>query len=178
MKSPVGKRCVMQKTNLEDGLVAYECPDTKGIYITLEGYWNWLKKQPERLAHLPVGDEGSCVIETEAKAKICPESGTIMMRCKVGHDFDFYIDRSRTGGVWLDAGEWESLKSRNFHDELHLIFTEPWQQQVRDQQAQKMTAKMLDEKLGAELLLEIENIKSKLKDHPHKDFAIAYLDEM
>ena len=91
MISPVGKRGVLKKVSLEEGLVAYECGESGGVYLTLQDYWNWLKRQPERLAHLPVSEDGNCAVvsEAEAVAKLCPETGTIMMRCKVGNDFDF-----------------------------------------------------------------------------------------
>ena len=143
----------------------------------MKTYWNWLKKQPERLAHLPASDDGKCVVEVEAVAKLCPETGTIMMRCKVGNDFDFYIDRSKTGGVWLDAGEWDALKGRNFHDEIHLVFTEPWQEKLRERQAEMVSRKMLNERLGQELLGKIEEVKAALEGHEYRDFAIAYLGE-
>jgi len=177
MKSPMGERKTLQKISLEEGLVVYRCEESDGIYITQQDYWNWLKKQPERLAHSPMIELADSLVETEALAKICPETGTIMTRCKVGHDFQFYIDRSRTGGIWLDAGEWEALKDRSFHDELHLIFTEPWQARVLEQQKQLMTQKLLQQKLGSELLKEIEGLKKSLENHPHKAYALAYIEQ-
>lgn len=177
MKSPIGESNVMQKISLEKDLAAYQCGESGGLYITQQDYWNWIRKQPERLAHLPVIEPSNSVIEEEAVAKLCPETGTIMIRCKVGYDFQFYIDRSRTGGIWLDAGEWEALKGRNFHDELHLIFTEPWQTKVLQQQKQQMTEKMLHEKLGSDLLEKIERLKQELKNHPHKAYAVAYIEQ-
>ena len=167
----------MEKISLEEGLIAYQCSETKGVYITQHNYWMWLKKQPERLNHMPVIELTNSVVESEAVAKICPETGTIMMRCKVGYDFKFSIDRSRTGGIWLDAGEWEALKSRNFHDELHLIFTEPWQSKVLEQQKRLVTQKLLKEKLGSDLLGKIEGLRQELENHPDKAFAIAYLEQ-
>ena len=174
--SPVGLRKPLQKSTLEDGIVVHRCLQSGGLYITLQDYWGWLKEQPERLAHLPASEMDDSVIEAEAKVKLCPETGTIMMRCKVGNGFDFYIDRSKTGGIWLDVGEWEALKSRQFHDELHLIFTEPWQQKIRDWEEAQLTQKLLNEKLGTELLTELDALKAVLANHPEKAYAIAYLE--
>lgn len=174
--SPVAARKPLQKCTIEEGLVVYSCPETSGLYITLQDYWSWLQSQPQRLEHLPSSELGSNVIEADAKAKICPETGTIMMRCKVGNGFDFYIDRSKTGGIWLDADEWEALKSRQFHDELHLIFTKPWQRQIRDWEETQLTQKLLQEKLGTELLAELDQLKAVLASHPQKAFAVAYLE--
>ena len=177
MRSPIGERKVMQKFILEEGLTAYRCSESQGIYISQISYWIWLKQQPERLEHLPLMEFANSVVEDEAVARLCPETDTIMMRCKVGYDFEFYIDRSRTGGIWLDVGEWEALKVRNFHDELHLIFTEPWQTKVLEQQKRQMSQKMLNEKLEPELIEQIENLKKKLKNHPHRAYAVAYIEQ-
>lgn len=177
MKSPVGRRPLLEETTLDEGLVAYACPEGGGVYITLQNYWDWLKLQPERLEHLPDLGQGSCLLEDEPKAKLCPETGTIMIRCRVGHGFKFYIDRSRTGGVWLDAGEWDALRARNFHDEIHLIFTKPWQSEIRAQRAERMNKKILHDKVGDDLLAEIQSLKERLREHPHRDYVFAYLEE-
>lgn len=68
--------------------------------------------------------------ESSHKVRICPETGTLMTRYKVGHGFEFSVDRS-AAGIWFDVNEWEALRSRNFHDEVHLIMTAPWQAKVR-----------------------------------------------
>ena len=56
----------------------------------------------------------------------------MLIRYKVGHGLNFHIDLSPvTGGVWLDAGEWEALKSKGLHSQLNLIFTASYQRQIR-----------------------------------------------
>jgi hypothetical protein len=72
-----------------------------------------------------------------------------MTKYKVGHGFRFTIDRSLTGGAWLDAGEWEALRGRNFRDEIHFIFTDPWQR--RDESAEWERSR-LAERVGRDLL--------------------------
>jgi hypothetical protein len=124
MRSPVGSRKQMEPVQLEDGLMAYRCPDTGGIYIPSASYMRWLSQQPARKQQLPETGAEQQTLQTDRPAAICPESGTIMTRYKVGHGFKFTIDRSVTGGIWLDAGEWDALRQRNFHDELNLIFTQ------------------------------------------------------
>ena len=98
-----------------------------------QAYLLWLQQQPARLPHLPEPME-PVEITTDRATPHLPESGTGMSRFKVGHGFAFSIFRSITGGVWLDGGEWEALRQRNFHDEIHLVFTAPWQKQVRTTQ--------------------------------------------
>ena len=98
-----------------------------------------------------------------------------MLRYKVGHGFPFTIDRSITGGVWFDKGEWQALQERQFHDEIHLVFTAPWQHAVRHANADAVHHSLLTERLGEDLFAELESLKGRLRDHPHREFALAFL---
>lgn len=174
LKSPVSGK-VMEQVTLESGLQAYRCPLTGGHYIASGDYMTWLQAQPARLPHLPESGEHGDLPADSSRTLICPESGTIMARYKVGHGFGFSIDRSITGGVWLDVGEWEALKERNFHDEIHLVFTAPWQKHVRTAHAQATYEETLKSALGDELLERLTSLRSELMEHPHKNLAHAYL---
>jgi len=176
LKSPVSGK-LMEQVTLESGLQAYLCPTSGGHYITSADYMQWLQQQPERLPHLPKPDQPPEHSTESPRALICPESGTIMIRSKVGHGFGFSIDRSITGGIWLESGEWEALKERNFHDEIHLVFTAPWQKHIRDAHAQKVYENTLETSLGEELLGRLTALRGELMDHPHKNLAISYLME-
>lgn len=176
LKSPVSGM-PMEQVTLESGLQAHRCPTNGGHYITSADYMGWLQQQPARLPHLPKSDTATGPTSTRTTALICPESGTIMNRFKVGHGFAFSIDRSITGGVWLDAGEWEALKERNFHDEIHLVFTAPWQKHIRDEQTQAVYESTLENSLGKDLLDRLTELREELIDHPHKNLAISYLTE-
>ncbi len=176
LKSPdTGKP--MSKVALDQGLEAFHCPDSGGHYIPAACYMQWLEKQPARLPHL--SETATEIEETNdaSAARLCPESGTLMSRFKVGHGFTFSVDRSITGGIWLDGGEWEALRQRNFHDEIHLVFTAPWQRQVRDQQAQATYEHRLQSALGADLVARLESLRAELADHPHRNLALACLNE-
>lgn len=100
-----------------------------------------------------------------------------MGRYKIGHGFTFSIDRSITGGVWLDGGEWEALRQRNFHEEIHLIFTAPWQKQIRQTHAQTTYKATLECAFGSDFLNRLSLLRADLLDHPHHNLAIAYLAE-
>lgn len=93
----------------------------------------------------------------------------------MGHGFSFHVERSPSGSNWLDKGDWDALQERQFHDELHLIFTEPWQRQVRDDAKREAERAVLTDRLGADLLSKLESIKTSLSDHEHRALAIAYL---
>ncbi|TLD72597.1 hypothetical protein FEM03_00535 [Phragmitibacter flavus] len=176
IKSPISGQ-TMERVTLEEGLTAFRCTQSGGHYIPATAYWNWLKRQPERLPHFPDGGDALDLSQDTATPLFCPETGTLMTRFRVGHGFPFSINRSITGGLWLDGGEWEALRQRNFHDELHLIFTAPWQRAVRGSEARAVYEQRLKETLGESLLAQLTELRDALEDHPHHSLAIAYLTE-
>lgn len=176
MRSPVANHKQMKRISLVENMSAYQCPESEGVFLPVESYFRWLGRQSDRLPHLPVSnEEHEEAVEDNNSVKICPETGQIMQRFMVGHGFSFYLDRSPSGSIWLDKGEWEELKQRQFHDELHLIFTAPWQSRVRHQRSQEVERGLLDERLGSELLNKLDDLKSDLAEHEHRQLAIAYL---
>ncbi len=165
----------MQSVTLAGGLEAWRCAASGGHFISSNAYLKWLGDQPARLPHLPPHGATAEEDHEPAEARICPESGTIMSRFKVGHGFPFSIDRSITGGIWLDGGEWEALKERNFHDEIHLVFTAPWQKHVRSARAADVYEERLRTTLGPELVDRLASVREELKGHPHRNLAISFL---
>ncbi len=178
MKSPVGSHKPMILTQLEDGLMAYRCEESGGYYIPSACYMRWLSQQPAITPHLPETEQDRYPDQTDAPARMCPESGTIMTRYKVGHGFTFSIDRSITGGIWLDAGEWEALRNRNFHDELNRVFTQSWQRTIRDTELHQNRRKRMEERFGIDVLNRIDSLKAELQDHPSREELIAYITEL
>ncbi|WP_435893262.1 hypothetical protein [Oceaniferula spumae] len=176
MKSPVGSHQTLEQTELDDGLIAFRCPDSGGYWIPVENYWKW-----QRSSHKGDDDEntspasGPPISEFDSVVKLCPVTGTIMTRYRVGHGLDFRIDRSITGGIWLDGGEWEALQAGHMHNELHLVFTAPWQQDVRNEEHAAQYDAMLREKLGDELFRSLSDVRDQLIDHPARAEAVAYL---
>lgn len=176
MQSPLGKHQGLERVELERGLVAFRCPETGGHWIPAENYWRWHGTQP---AAEMASDEGEAadipVSEFDEAVKLCPESGTVMMRYRVGHGQTFRVERSRTGGIWLDGGEWEALKSGNLHRSIHRIFTAPWQNAVRHQAKEEVLQTQLRERLGDDLLTRLQALRQELAAHPHREAALAYL---
>ncbi|MEM7388195.1 MAG: zf-TFIIB domain-containing protein, partial [Verrucomicrobiota bacterium] len=127
MISPIDSRSRLTSCQLEPDLTAWQCPASGGYWIPAKAYWRWKETHPPKEtseADNPATPSG----ETPRKILICPESGTLLTRYKVGHGLGFSIDRSSlTGGVWLDKGEWERLKEKDLHRQLHLIFTQSYQ---------------------------------------------------
>ncbi|QTN33796.1 hypothetical protein HZ994_16240 [Akkermansiaceae bacterium] len=175
MNSPLGNHTPLESVTLPEGLNAYRCPETGGLWIPAECYWLWQRSLPPEADHGHHETHELPRSEFDDTAKFCPESGTIMSRYKVGHGLDFRIERSVTGGIWLDPGEWEALTAGNLHQELHLVFTSPWQKAIRDESREHSYESMLREKLGGELHQRLADLRADLANHPSKAVAIAYL---
>src|SRR5262249_27471107 len=107
MNSPLHPETAMQLKEIEPGLSAYECPISGGLWIPLQSYLRWREQGPG-VPDLPTGGTIPVVQDDSNRpALICPESGRLLLRYRVGHGLNFHIDRSpATGGVWLDKGEW------------------------------------------------------------------------
>jgi len=118
---------------IEPGLSVYECPKSGGFWIPLQSYTAWQEKHPSPQTEAsPNANAAVAADDSARRALICPESGRLLLRYRVGHGLPFHVDRSpATGGVWLDKGEWEALKNKGLHISLHLIFTAAYQRQVR-----------------------------------------------
>lgn len=175
MKSPTSSKTILVKTELEPHLIAFHCPESGGYYLPAESYWRWLGKNPTRLPQLPHSGENLPEEEEITSSRLCPESGMLMTRYKVGHGFSFSIDRSPSGGIWLDKGEWEALREHNFHDELHLIFTLPWQNKVRRAESQEKLDQLLRDRIGAEAVEKAQDFRDWMEAQPDQSAIMAFL---
>lgn len=175
MRSPLGDHLPLEPVTFAEGLKAYRCPETGGHWIPAENYWLWQRSLPPATDHGHHETHANPTGEFDDTVKFCPETGTIMSRYKVGHGLDFRIERSVTGGIWLDPGEWEALTAGNFHQELHLVFTTPWQNAIREESRSQSYESMLQSRLGEELFQRLTALREDLTEHPAKAVAIAYL---
>ncbi len=150
MKSPAHPDLDLRRVTLDDGLSAWKCPGSGGHWISGDEYRAWLERHGPRLPVKPAA-EGFDVRETSgaARARLCPETGRLLTRYRVGRGLSFALDFSAaTGGVWLDKDEWQALKSRNLHDEIHLIFTAAWQQQISDEEREAELLRQFERRIG------------------------------
>ena len=98
---------------------------------------------------VPAHPTPELVDDSEQRALICPESGRLLLRYRVGHGLQFHLDRSpATGGVWLGRGEWEALKSKGLHTEMHLIFTAAYQRNIRSEQYGQRMEQTFRDRIG------------------------------
>lgn len=176
MQCPLCQKPTFGNKNLDENLQARECSKCGGYWISSSRYHKWLETHGQALPEKPLTEVG-LTVEDSQSAKLCPECGRIMIKYKVGHGVTFYLDRcAGCGGVWLDKNEWEVLKSRNLHDDLHCIFTTHWQQGVLAEETAKRLESIYAEKFGADYE-EINRFKGWLEDRPAKSEILAFLSD-
>lgn len=179
MKSPVEPSTSLVQREIEPGLIAYTCPKSGGIWIDHKHYWDWLLKQPgfpkstPAISDLPVPDT-----DTHNKPLISPESGRLMTKYRVGHALNFRIDHdSVSGGFWLDKGEYDLIRTRNLHDELHLICSPEYQQELAQIQAKAVFDKRIQGLLGPNKCDLIRQLASVIDTPETESLVIAYLNQ-
>lgn len=169
----------MIQSEIEPGLIAYTCPKTDGIWIDHKHYWDWLLKQPgfpkplPAISDLPVPDT-----DPHNTPLISPESGRLMTKFRVGHGLSFRIDHDPTsGGFWLDKDEYDHIRERNLHDELHLICSPQYQRELAKLDAESAMDQRTQELLGQDTCEHIRSLASKIQDPKLQSVAIAYLNQ-
>lgn len=176
MHSPVAPGAVLQLKEIEPGLAAYECPVSQGLWIPLQSYLAWKESNPHHPGSPPAGYAPVPADNSKRPALLCPESGCLLSRYRVGHGLNFHIERSPvTGGVWLDKGEWEALKSRGLDADLSLIFTASYQKQLRTEEHREAVEQSFRDRIGATDFARVLEFKKWLATHPHRRDISCYL---
>lgn len=179
MQSPVDSRATLTRFDLLPSLEAWRCPSSNGIWIDGEAYWKWLLKQSNfpNVSH-SVPSEPIRVDDTD-RVLISPRSGRIMSKFRVGSDLGFQIDFDRaTGGFWLDKDEYQALRAREMHDELHLICDEDYQKKLRQLERTEAKLSRIAALVGNEEKDRLETFAQWVSTHPNKDLILAYFLEL
>lgn len=106
-----------------DGLFrAHTCSDCGGNWILVEDFVAWKEQNSE----FQFAAEHTVSEDTEdtKKALLCPATGTIMRKFKITASTAHRVDYSApVGGIWLDKGEWDLLKSEGVAGALNNVVT-------------------------------------------------------
>lgn len=176
MKCPVCKRNTLKPVTLEADLAALGCEKCGGHWLSSEAYWHWLEQQDE-VKPEPQPDVAFQVNDNE-QAKLCPTCGRILIKYKVGHGVNFSLDQCSTcNGVWLDQHEWQALKTRHLHAEIHCMFSKSWQQKVLAEELRDNLDRMYEQRFGAEDYAELQRLRCWLAQHPQRAALLAYLSD-
>ena len=167
------KRC--KPIELEENLKAVSCEACGGHWISHANYTAWLEKHGAILPEKELHDIEFDLEDVQA-AKICPDCEKILIKYKVGHGLDFFVDRcSGCGSIWLDKGEWEALQAKNLHDEIHKVFSSSWQSKLRDSSMREKIEKAYANRFGPETYGRLSEFRAWLQEHPQKKAVLAFL---
>ena len=160
----------------EDGqLAARRCPSCNGHWIRSSDFWRWRALQGENVPATPAPDISDAPSEPLG-LKLCPDCGYVLGRYRVGHGVPFTVDRCRNcEGAWLDGGEWDTLRARNLHDDLPLMFDDAWQRTVRREEQLRATEDSFRRRLGDDDYARAREVRSWLDVHPKRSEVFAYL---
>jgi Zn-finger nucleic acid-binding protein len=173
---PVCNENTLSFCQLEANLSSSQCSKCGGVWISASQYEQWLKLHGENLAEKSPEEGVNLVSEETPKAKFCPDCKYILIKYKVGHDVGFSLNRcDHCGGIWFDKNEWQIMKSRNLHDDVHRVFSQAWQSVVRAEEHKAAMNEILRNQLGEADLNEIRRIKTWLQTHPKSAELYAYL---
>lgn len=177
----------LKECELEANLPSSICTKCGGTWLSAECYEKWLKTATHSMASALSPSARSLVPESstpditlcateKSGPKLCPDCNYILLGYRVGHGLDFSLNRcAHFGGIWFDQNEWATLKARNLHDNVHLVFSKSWQDAIREEEHQQaMNAIWLDH-LGERDYNEIQRVKKWLRDHPKSGELYAFL---
>ncbi len=180
MHCPCCQTSSLHRARLDENLSAHVCETCEGQWVSSYDYWHWLEWQPSsgKIKQCNSADLNDAISDNR-RASFCPECNHLMRRAKVGHGLEFYLDRcSHCGGNWFDKGEWETLKAHNMHDKVHLVFSEPWQSQIRQAEFNRVLEETYRSALGDEDYAQALRIRAWLEQHPHRDYILSVLNQV
>ena len=176
MNCPVCKKVRLSDKELETHLKANQCSGCGGRWVASWQYWKWKEQYGGHLPNRPVAGADDLSVEDSTAAKLCPECRHFLRRYPVGEDLDFSLDRcGNCGGTWFDKNEWEVLKSRGLHENVHQVFSEIWQHRLRNADHQTRMDNMYKEKFGPGDYEKIKEIKEWITGHACEAELKAFL---
>ena len=162
---------------LEAGLTSQACEGCGGQWIRWDDYRDWLDHtDPGAQATDDAAPPKAPRPPDKTPAKLCPQCGRLLTRAKVGRGVKFQVERcAGCGGIWLDAGAWETVRAVGLHRDLHHVFSPAWQSDVARRERRAAYDDLLLRKLGADDLREARRVRAWLDASPHRRELVAVL---
>jgi Zn-finger nucleic acid-binding protein len=178
MRCPACNTVALTFIYLESNLPSHLCQTCEGHWVSSSEYEAWLKQHGERLPEKPF--EGTPLhVPDHSRAKLCPECECILIKYEVGHGLSFTLEQcGHCQGIWFDKNEWESLKQRNLHDEVHKVFTASWQIQARKEERKQNLEQIYLSRFGQADYSEIKRVREWIYLHPHREELLAFLNDL
>ena len=175
MNCPVCKTTEMVVNELEPELRSMKCVTCSGNFIRGVEYWEWLSIHGPNLPEKEVDTDGLDRNETLDQLD-CPECRWRMVKYLAGRGTGFALDHCRgCKGLWLDKNEWETLKARNLHDDLHAMLTPFWQAEAQREARRHRAEERLIARFGKDDYLKMKEFREWMFAHERKHEILAYL---
>lgn len=176
MRCPVCNEENFETKEIEQDLFAEVCSRCQGRWISSKNYDRWLENHGKTVPESSPLEGNGLTIPEFKLARLCPRCRRILVKYKIGRNIPFKIDRcGNCAGVWLDQNEWDTLKSRNLHDEINKIFTDHWQEEVEREETRKTLERIYRDKFGEGDYAKIKDFKSWVNAHEKGGEIIAYI---
>ena len=173
MHCPLCKDQPLNSMTLELDLPAVSCSDCGGVWVSRANYDAWRAKQPASIPENPA--PVMMEFSDTHKAKFCPECRHLLLPYRVGHGLPFSIDYcGACGGAWFERNEWEAIKAKSLHGNLHDIISDHWQVAVRQSEMQEKIEQTYKRQLGSAYDKAAE-LRDWLRQQPRKSLLLAYL---
>ena len=179
MNCPACSGATLHNEELEENISAKACSKCGGRWIPSYQYWKWRdrvgKSSGGAVSH---EQEPAEAVNDSGAGKLCPECGHFLTRCKVGHGLEFMLDRcTNCGGIWLDKNEWESLAAKKLQNQIHFIFSDSWQRQVRDEESRETHQKRIETIIGAQDWNKLKDVIEWIRKHSRRETIVGYIEE-
>ncbi len=173
MLCPLCQKQTMTAVDFAPDLTGLACSGCLGVWLARGNYDAWRARQPA--AQPETATAAQMEFTDTHQAKLCPECGHLLLPYRVGHGLPFSIDYcGACGGVWFDRNEWDAIKARNLHYNLHDIVSAHWQTSVRQADVQAAIEQTYRRLLGTAYGQAAE-MRAWLRAQPQKGLILAYL---
>lgn len=162
---------------LEPNLPCHECNQCGGVWLTMSDYLNWIDKTSHRAPNdRPAQGALESLTEESASALLCPQSGRIMLKFRLGANCDRSVDYSpAANAVWLDKGEWQLIKQQRLETSLNLVFTDVWQRKIKQELTSQSLEKRFRNRFGDSHYEKLQEIHNWIYSQENPSEFIAYL---
>lgn len=182
MKCPVDQQ-TLRRDQVDEGLAGFECSHCRGHWLRFGDYLAWREGLGREWPEISADHAGQSVPQPSAEPaapgslpRRCPDCDYLLSRLTVGHGVGFALDRcGNCNGIWLDEGEWESLRARGLHDNVHQMFSSAWQRAVRTEAQRKQTEAQFERQLGRADFDRTREFGGWLAGNPRAAQMLAYL---
>ena len=173
MKCPLCKTPSLDATVLAPDLEGCICGECNGVWIARTKYDAWRKRLPKDIPETASDAEFS--VNDTRVAKICPQCGHLLLPYRVGHGCVLHRLLRRLRRVCVNRNEWDAIKARNLHDNLHDIVSAHWQNAVR--RAMSMPPSNKPKRVLGDAYDKAAEVREWLRNEPRRSTLLAYLSD-